>query len=64
MKNTPKIGNVQLMQKIRTINTTEAEMTFQIEKAMLGVMPFVQQIKDGLLAYVLAFFLSLEFSSL
>ena len=55
---------VQLMQKIRTINTTEAEMTFQIEKAMLGVMPFVQQIKDGLLAYVLAFFLSLEFSSL
>ena len=55
---------MQLFQKIRSINTNQTEMTFQIEKAMSGVIPFLQQIKDGILAYVLAFFLSLEFSSL
>ncbi len=55
---------MQLFQKIKAINTNESEMTFQIEKAMSGVIPFLQQIKDGILAYVLAFFLSLEFSSL
>ena len=55
---------IQLFKQIRSINTNEIEMTSQIEKAMSGVIPFLQQIKDGILAYVLAFFLSLEFTSL
>ena len=55
---------VTLLNKIKNMTPVESEMTFQVEKAMSGLWPFVQQLKDIGLSYMLAFFLSLEFDKM
>ena len=51
---------VDLLKKMRSMNPADSEMTLQVEKAFSGVWPVLQQVKDGLFSYILAFFISLE----